>query len=159
MVSLVLTTSRVRRKLHHQFPEFQSYEETKVVDPGVTWTHFDHEIEGIGKISVRSDVAYWCHIGWHGPMTDMPHVTWNRTSCRPYIPINTWHMSPNELPCVIFSLPHITLGTYHLVHLVRGICRTRLYFPSHLVRHHVRGWNLRESRTSRLYCFWMQCHG
>jgi hypothetical protein len=57
MVSPALTTLGARRKSHHRIPERRSYEVTKAVDPGVTWTHLDHEIEGLGRLSVQSDVA------------------------------------------------------------------------------------------------------
>jgi len=94
MVISMLTTLGARRDSHHEFPDRRSYKVTKAIDPGVTWTHIEHEIEGIERKSVSGDLACWCHPRWCGTMFYMPHVTRIHTFHRPYVPIKMWHVSP-----------------------------------------------------------------
>jgi hypothetical protein len=57
MVSPTLTTPGERRRSHHKLPERRSYEVMEVVDLGVTWMWLDHDIEGLGRLSVRDDIV------------------------------------------------------------------------------------------------------
>jgi hypothetical protein len=50
MVIPSLTTLISRRNSYQGSPERQNYEVIKAIDPGVTWKHLDHEIEGLGRL-------------------------------------------------------------------------------------------------------------
>jgi len=57
MVNPTLTTLGAKRKSHHRSLEHRSYKVMEVVDPGVSWTHLEYEIKGVGRLSVWGDVA------------------------------------------------------------------------------------------------------
>jgi hypothetical protein len=57
-MTLRRSPTSVEQSDHHaKTSEGRSYEVMEVVDQGVTWTPLDHEIEGHGKLPVRSEVA------------------------------------------------------------------------------------------------------
>ena len=95
MVSPTLITPGVKRRLHNESPEHRGCEVTKTIDLWIyVDTYWPWDIRGIGRLSVRSEMAHWRHPGWRGPTVDMPCVTLIHAFHIPYVPIRTWHMSP-----------------------------------------------------------------
>jgi hypothetical protein len=96
------------------------------------------------------DPCLMCHVSpgfstFHRPYVPIKHVTCV-THCRGHV---------SSLPCLRVS----SLALTCLVHLVGGVFGTHLYSVASSTSPHVRGWTLRESGTSGLQRFGMQCQG
>jgi hypothetical protein len=130
MVSPDVDHSGSKEEVTPRIPECRSYEVTEAVDPGVTWTHHDRKIEGLGRRSVR--VMWYADIS-QGDVDPclMCHVSPGFVRfVDPIGPLTRDMCHPLKGPCVIPPLGMCSLGL-----LVGGVVGAHLSLPLCLIRH------------------------